>query len=85
MMTDEVRATMAANLVDFLLELEAKAKLDSDPVSIEGFADDDGVVGMVVLIRGHDVCERFMQWAAEHGYHTPGKGIVDGTHTTVPS
>jgi hypothetical protein len=39
------------------------------------------VVGAVVLIRGSDVFEAFLQWAAEHGYYTPGKGIVDGTQT----
>jgi hypothetical protein len=79
MITDEQRTNMASNLVEFLVELESKAKLDSDPISIEGFTEDGRVVGAIVLVRGADVVETFMQWAAENGYYTPGKGIVDGT------
>jgi hypothetical protein len=79
--TDEQRSNIAANLVDFLLELEAKAEQDSDPISMEGLTDDGVVVGAVVLIRGPDVFDAFVKWAAELGYYTPGKGIVDGTQT----
>jgi hypothetical protein len=81
MITDEQRSNMAANMVDFLIELEAKAERDSDPISMEGLTDSGVVVGAVVLIRGSAVFEAFLQWAAEHGYYTPGKGIVDGTQT----
>lgn len=79
--TEEERANMAANLVDFLVELEAKAQRDSDPISIEGLVEDDQLVGAIVLIRGTSVAEAFVEWAAEHGYITRGKGIVDGTET----
>ena len=79
--TNEQRSLMAANLVDFLVELEAKAERDSDPISVEGLTDDGRIVGAIVLIRGTDVAEAFIEWATEHGYHTPGKGIVDGTET----
>jgi hypothetical protein len=82
MITDEQRSNMAANLVDFLLDLEAKAERDSDPISMEGLTDGGVVVGAVVLIRGPDVFNAFATWAAEHGYYTPGKGIVDGTSTS---
>ena len=82
--TDKQRANMAANLVDFLLELEAKAELDSDPISIEGLTEDGRVVGAIVLIRGVSAVESFINWAEENGYHTPGKGIVDGTETGTP-
>jgi hypothetical protein len=82
MITDEQRSNMAANLVDFLVELEAKAERDSDPISMEGLTDEGVAVGAVVLIRGSDVFNAFAAWAAELGYYTPGKGIVDGTETT---
>jgi hypothetical protein len=82
MITDEQRSNMAANLVEFLVELEAKAERDSDPISMEGLTDEGVVVGAVVLIRGPDVFNAFATWAAEHGYYTVGKGIVDGTDTT---
>lgn len=78
------RDEMAANLVDFLLELEAKADLDSDPISIEGMTDGGEIVGAVVFIRGADVFDAFKRWAAAAGYLTPGKGIVDGTETRAP-
>lgn len=81
MITDEQRSNMAANLVDFLIDLEAKAERDSDQISMEGLTDEGVVVGAIVLIRGSDVFEAFVQWAAERGYYTPGKGIVDGTET----
>ena len=79
--TNEQRSNMASNLVDFLLELEAKAKRDSDPISVEGLTDDGRIVGAIVLIRGTDVAEAFIEWATARGYHTPGKGIADGTET----
>jgi len=79
--TNEQRSNMASNLVDFLLELEAKAKRDSDPISVEGLTDDGRIVGAIVLVRGTDVAEAFIEWATARGYHTPGKGIVDGTET----
>jgi len=82
--TNEQRSNMASNLVDFLLELEAKAKRDSDPISVEGLTDDGRIVGAIVLIRGTDVVEAFIEWATERGYYTPGKGIVDGTETSEP-
>jgi len=83
MITDEQRSNMAANLVEFLVELKAKAARDSDPISMEGFTDEGGVVGAVVLIRGSDVFEDFVKWAAEHGYYAHGKGIIDGTETVA--
>lgn len=81
MITDEQRFNMAVNLVDFLVELEAKAERDSDPISMEGLTEDGVVVGAVVLIRGPDVFDAFTKWAAEHGYYSVGKGITDGTET----
>ena len=78
------RDEMAANLVDFLLELESKAKRDADPISIEGMTDGCEIVGAVVFIRGADVFDAFKRWAAAAGYLTPGKGIVDGTETPAP-
>jgi hypothetical protein len=81
MITDEQRSNMAVNLVDFLLELESKAERDSDPVSIEGLTEDGQVVGAIVMIRGAGVFNAFAMWAAENGYYTLGKGIVDGTET----
>jgi hypothetical protein len=48
---------------------------------MEGLTDDGVVVGAVVLIRGPEVFAAFAKWAAEFGYYTPGKGIVDGTQT----
>jgi hypothetical protein len=85
MITDEQRTNMAANLVDFLVDLEAKAERDTDPISMEGLTDDGVVVGAVVLIRGPDVFDAFAKWAAERGYYTVGKGIVDGTETGAPA
>jgi hypothetical protein len=75
--TNEQRSNMATNLVDFLLELEAKAERDSDPISVEGLTEDGRIIGAIVLIRGTDVVEAFIEWATERGYYTPGKGIVD--------
>jgi hypothetical protein len=82
MITDEQRSNMAAFIVEFLIELDARAALYSDPISMEGLTDEGVVVGAVVLIRGPDVFNAFATWAAEHGYYTPGKGIVDGTSTS---
>jgi hypothetical protein len=41
----------------------------------------DAESAAIVLIRGTDVVEAFIEWSKARGYHTPGKGIVDGTET----
>lgn len=82
--TDEVRENMLINLREWLLNMEAKAELDSDPVSIEGFTDDNDLpMGGLVLIRTTEAFAAVLKFCEAKGLLTPGKGIDDGTTTTV--
>ena len=82
MTNDEVRETMLVNLRDWMLAVEADVELDSDPVSIKGFTDDEGVpIGGLALVRTPEAFKAIMDFAEREGLITPGKGIVDGTRT----
>lgn len=79
---EETRRTVAAGLADWMLTMEAKAKMDSDPVSIEGFTGDDGEpLGGLFLVRTPEAFRVLAKCAADNGLITKGKGIVDGTET----
>lgn len=82
MTAEEVKENMLANLRDWMLEFEEKGRSDSDPVSVEGFVDDDGrPVGGLMLIRTPGAFAQIKTFLECARLLTPGKGIVDGTGT----